>query len=90
MSEFLPDETGTVAGIDLVLVGPGPQSPWIHSELADSTVDAAAGAGVGFECIEDHADCSLAQLEGVFTLRHDREVLSVASLPPLFPGRIKP
>src|SRR5699024_10050540 len=28
--------------------------------------------------------------EGVFLLGHDREVLSVASLSPLFPGRINP
>src|SRR5699024_10100736 len=31
---------------------------------------------------------SLTKLEGVFLLGHDREVLSVASLSPLFPGRI--
>ena len=77
-----------VAGIDLILVNPGPQGFGVDSELvADTAEDAAAGTRVGFECVEDHADCSLAKLERVFLLGHDREVLSVASLSPLFPGR---
>src|SRR5699024_2509013 len=79
---------GSVAGIDLILVNPGPQGFGVDSELvADTAEDAAAGTRVGFECVEDHADCSLAKLERVFLLGHDREVLSVASLSPLFPGR---
>src|SRR5699024_8651970 len=81
---------GTVAGIDLVLVDPGPQCFRVHTELVtDTAEDTAARTRVGFEGVEDHADRSLTKLEGVFLLGHDREVLSVASLSPLFPGRIK-
>src|SRR5699024_4162075 len=70
---------------------PGPQCFRVHTELVtDTAEDTAAGTRVGFEGVEDHADRSLTKLEGVFLLGHDREVLSVASLSPLFPGRINP
>src|SRR5699024_3738491 len=77
-------------GSDLCLVDPGPQCFRVHTELVtDTAEDTAAGTRVGFEGVEDHADRSLTKLEGVFLLGHDREVLSVASLSPLFPGRIR-
>ena len=80
---------GPVAGIYMVLVDPRPQRFGVDTELvADTAKDTSAGTGVSFECIEDHADCSFTKLERIFLLGHDREVLSVASLSPLFPGRI--
>lgn len=58
--------TGTVAGIDLVLVDPRPQRFRVDPELVTNTAeDAPAGTGVGFEGIEDHADRSLTKLERV-------------------------
>ena len=80
---------GPVAGIDLVLVDSGPQCFRVHAELlTDAAEDAAAGTRVVFESVADHADCSFTKLEGILLLGHDREVLSSASLSPLFPGRI--
>src|SRR5699024_4532686 len=80
---------GSVAGIDLILVNPGPQGFGVDSELvADTAEDAAAGTRVGFESVADHADCSFTKLEGVLLLGHDREGLSVASLSLLCPGRV--
>ncbi|MCD1285785.1 hypothetical protein CV023_08055 [Brevibacterium sp. CCUG 69071] len=69
--------------------GAGPQCFRVHAELVTDTAEhVAAGTGVGFECVEDHADRSLTKLERVFPLGHDGEVPSMASLSPLFPGRI--
>ena len=58
---FSGGSAGAVAGIDLVLIDPGPQCFWVHTELvADPAEDAAAGTRVSFEGVEDHADCSFA------------------------------
>src|SRR5699024_11593722 len=60
---------GPVAGIDLVLVDPGPQSFWVHAELVtDAAEDAAAGTRGGFESVADHAHCSFTKLEGILRL----------------------